>query len=174
MRDDVVIGLAASGATPFTVAAVEAARAAGALTIGVANTPGARLLHVCAHPILIDTGAEPIAGSTRLKAGTAQKVALNLISTLIMVRLGKVYGGLMVHMRPTNEKLRGRAARMIMSIAGVGEDSAREALANADGDVKLAALLAGGLDSAAARALLDRHDGNLRLALSEAASRRSS
>lgn len=167
--NDIVIGLAASGETPFTVAALEAARAAGALTIGITNTPNATLLQVCDHPILIDTGAEAIAGSTRLKAGTTQKVALNLISTLIMVRLGRVYRGLMVDMRPTNAKLRRRAARMVMTITGANEDAASQALAGADGDVKLAALLVRGLDRGAAQSLLDKHDGNLRSALDEAA-----
>jgi len=167
--DDVVIGLAASGETAFTVAALDAARAAGALTIGIANTPGARLLSVCDHPILLDTGPEPIAGSTRLKAGTAQKVVLNLLSTLIMVRLGRVYGGLMVHMRPTNEKLRRRAERMVMRIGACDEHAARAALAQAEGDVKLAVLIAGAVEIEVARALLEKHDGNLRSALREAA-----
>jgi N-acetylmuramic acid 6-phosphate etherase len=169
--DDVVIGLAASGATPFTVAAVEAAREAGALTLGVANTPGSRLLTASAHPILLDTGAEPVAGSTRLKAATAQKAALNLISTLIMVRLGKVYRGLMVHMRPTNEKLRRRAERMVMTITDCEAAAAAEALVKAQGDVKLAALLACGMEAERAAALLQKHDGNLRLAMAEAAPR---
>lgn len=167
--NDVVIGLAASGETVFTIAALEAARAAGALTIGVANTPKATLLNACDHPILIDTGAEAIAGSTRLKAGTAQKVVLNLISTLIMVRLGRVYRGLMVDMRPTNAKLRRRAARMVMTITGASQETSEQALANAGDDVKLAALLVQGLDRKAAQALLDKHDGNLRSALKEAA-----
>jgi N-acetylmuramic acid 6-phosphate etherase len=172
-RNDVVIGLAASGETAFTIAALEAARAQGALTIAIANTPGSRLLSACDHPILVDTGAEPVAGSTRLKAGTAQKVVLNLISTQIMVRLGRVYAGLMVHMRPTNAKLRRRAVRMVMSITGVSENAAGETLAKADGDVKLAVLLTHGLDAPSGRALLTKHDGNLRSALSEAAAQRA-
>lgn len=163
--NDVVIALAASGATPFTVAAARAARAAGALTIGVANTPHAPLLRACERPILIDTGPEPIAGSTRFKAGTAQKVVLNLLSTLIMVRLGRVYRGLMVDMRPSNEKLRRRAVRMVMTITGCEEAEAREALMGANSDVKLAVLLRRGLDAGKGRALLDAHGGNLRAAL---------
>lgn len=163
--NDVVIALAASGATPFTVAAAEAARAAGVLTIGIANTPNAPLLRACERPILVDTGAEPIAGSTRFKAGTAQKVVLNLLSTLIMVRLGRVYRGLMVDMRASNEKLRRRAVRMVMTITGCAEEEARAALINADHDIKLAVLLRGGLDAEAARALLSTHQGNLRQAL---------
>jgi N-acetylmuramic acid 6-phosphate etherase len=166
--NDVLIGLAASGETAYTIAALEAARVAGALTIGIANTPNATLLNACEHPILVDTGAEAIAGSTRLKAGTTQKVVLNLISTLIMVRLGRVYRGLMVDMRPTNAKLRRRAARMVMSITRANQEAAEQALADAGDDVKLAVLLVRGLDRAAAQALLDKHDGNLRSALNEA------
>lgn len=166
--DDVAIGLAASGTTPFTVGALESARARGALTVGIANNAGAPLLQVCAHPILLDTGAEPIAGSTRLKAGTAQKVALNLFSTLAMVRLGRVYRGLMVHMTPTNAKLRQRAAHMVATITGCAKDAATAALAEADGDVKLAVLLALGAGAADARALLAKHDGNLRAAIGDA------
>jgi N-acetylmuramic acid 6-phosphate etherase len=165
--DDVVIALAASGATPFTIGAVEAARRRGALTIGVANNPNAPLLHASAHPILVATGAEPIAGSTRLKAGTAQKVVLNLFSTLLMIRLGRVYRGFMVHMRPSNEKLRRRAADMVAAITGCSQEAAAAALKSADGDVKRAVLLACGLRGSDAEALLQKHDGNLRLALAE-------
>jgi N-acetylmuramic acid 6-phosphate etherase len=168
-RNDVVIGVAASGRTPFTIAALEAARAQSALTIGIANAPGSRLLTVCDHPILLDTGPEVIAGSTRMKAGTAQKAALNLLSTMIMVRLGRVYGGLMVDMRPTNEKLRRRAERMVMAIAGCEEAVARAALTDAGGDVKVAALIASGRGVEAARALLEKHAGNLRAAMRDGA-----
>src|SRR6185436_4427867 len=102
--NDVVIGLAASGNTPFTVGAVKAAKQRGAMTVGIASNPGSQLLTESDHPILIETGAEPIAGSTRLKAGTAQKVVLNLFSTMVMVRLGRVYAGMMVDMRATTAK----------------------------------------------------------------------
>ena len=166
--DDVVIGLAASGNTPYTVAAVKAAKARGALTVGIANNPATQLLAASDHPILLDTGPEIIAGSTRLKAGTAQKAALNLLSTLLMVRLGRVYGGLMVHMRPTNEKLRRRGVQMIARIVGCQEDAAAAAFAKADGDVKLGVLIARGADRARGEALLEKHDGNLRAALAEA------
>jgi len=168
---DVVIGLAASGDTPFTVSALEAARARGALTVGIANNPGSPLLETSDHPLLIETGAEAIAGSTRLKAGTAQKVALNLFSTLTMLRLGKVYRGLMVHMRPVNEKLRRRSVQIVSSVAGVSDAAAAAALAKSDGDVKHAALIALGADPAAAPYLLDKHAGNLRAAIAEIASR---
>lgn len=165
--DDVVIGVAASGATPFTVAAIQRARQLGALTVGIANNPGSPLLAASDHPVLIETGAEAIAGSTRLKAGTAQKVALNLFSTMAMVRMGKVYRGMMVHMRPTNDKLRRRAVQMVQTIAGCGEVAAATALADGDWDVKLAVLLARGSDVGEAKRLLERHAGNLRLAMAE-------
>ena len=169
--DDVVIGIAASGNTPFTVAAIKTARQRGALTLGIANNAGSQLLAASEHPILVETGAEAVAGSTRLAAGTSQKVVLNLFSTMAMVRLGKVYRGLMVHMRPTNEKLRRRAAQMVVTLVGCTEDVAVDAMAKADGDVKLAVLLARGVESGAAQALLTKHEGNLRGALAEIGAR---
>lgn len=165
--NDVVLGLAASGNTPFTVAALMAARARGALTVGIANNPGSKLLAVSDHPVLIETGAEPIAGSTRLKAGTAQKVALNLFSTAAMMQLGRVYRGMMVHMRPTNEKLRLRAEQMVVEITGCVPRVAADALAKGKGDVKLAILIVNGLDPEAAEIALARYGGNLRGAMSE-------
>ena len=104
--DDVVIGIAASGTTPYTIGVLRAASAAGAVTIAVANNPGAPLFEVARHRIMVETGTEAIAGSTRMKAGTAQKIVLNLFSTALMVKLGRVYRGLMVHMRARNAKLR--------------------------------------------------------------------
>jgi N-acetylmuramic acid 6-phosphate etherase len=165
--NDVVLGLAASGNTPFTVAAVKTARQHGAMTVGIANNPGSQLLQASDHPILVETGEEPVAGSTRLKAGTAQKVVLNLFSTLVMVRLGKVYRGLMVNMRPTNEKLRRRAVQMVVTITSCEADVAAAAVANSEGDVKLAVLLAFGVEKGAANALLEKHQGNLRSAMAE-------
>ena len=162
---DVVIGLAASGATAFTLACLEESGRRGALTIGVANSPGAPLLGAAVHPILVETGAEAIAGSTRMKAGTAQKVVLNLFSTLLMVRLGRVYRGLMVDMLARNAKLRHRAERMLATITGRDGEAVRRALEEAGGKVKLAVLVLEGLDRAAAEALLDRHGGQLRAAL---------
>ena len=106
--DDCIIGLAASGKTRFTCAALEAAKDAGALTIGISNNPDTGLLECAAYPVVLNTGAEALAGSTRLKAGTAQKICLNLISTQLMARLGYVKDGLMTHMIPANEKLRRR------------------------------------------------------------------
>ncbi|HEX5006839.1 MAG TPA: N-acetylmuramic acid 6-phosphate etherase, partial [Hyphomonadaceae bacterium] len=165
--NDVVIGVAASGATPFTVAALKEARDRGALTVGIASNRGSHLLHASEYPILIETGAEPIAGSTRLKAGTAQKVVLNLFSTMLMVRLGRIYRGLMVHMRPTNEKLRRRAAQMVVTLTGCTTEGATAALVKADGDVKLAVLIAKGLAPDTAKTLLERTGGNLRRAIAE-------
>lgn len=111
--DDTLIGLAASGSTPFTCKAIAAGNDAGALTIGIANNPDTALLHAAQCPILLHTGAEAVAGSTRLKAGTAQKICLNLISTLTMTRLGKVRHGLMVDMVAGNDKLRQRQQRIL-------------------------------------------------------------
>jgi N-acetylmuramic acid 6-phosphate etherase len=122
---DVVIGVAASGRTPFTLAAVRAAAGSGALTVALAGSSGSPLLEAAAHPLLVETGAEVLAGSTRMKAGTAQKIALNTLSTAIMMRLGHVHDGLMVGMRPTNGKLRRRAAEMVARIADVEPERRR-------------------------------------------------
>jgi N-acetylmuramic acid 6-phosphate etherase len=165
--DDVVIGVAASGRTPFTIAALDEARARGAQTIGISNNGGAPLLEACSHPILADTGEEVIAGSTRMKAGTAQKIVLNLLSTLIMVRLGRVYGGLMVDMRATNAKLRRRSEIMVSQITDCSDATAAEAIRLANGDLKAAVLIALGADSAQAQEALKQSDGNLRQALAE-------
>ena len=158
---DVVIALAASGATPYALTCAGMARARWALTIGIANSPGAPLLAACDHAILIETGAEPIAGSTRLKAGTSQKVVLNLLSTLIMVRLGRVWRGQMVDMVARNEKLRRRAVRMVRGLTGATDDAARDALAQAGGKAKLAILLLHGMDPDEASARLAAAGGQL-------------
>jgi N-acetylmuramic acid 6-phosphate etherase len=163
---DVVIGIAASGNTPFAVAALEYARETGALAIGVYNNRGGRMAEVADVHVLIETGAELLAGSTRLKAGTAQKVVLNCISTGIMVRLGFVYCGLMVEMRPTNAKLQQRARRMVAELADCGEDAAAAALAEAGDSIKLATvMLVKGLSRSEAEALLRAGGGTLRGAL---------
>lgn len=164
-RDDVVIGIAASGGTPFTLACLEAARQAGACTIAVANSAGGAILQAADHPILVETGAEVIAGSTRMKAGTAQKVVLNLLSSLVMVRLGHVHDGLMVDMQARNAKLRLRAERMVMEITGASLAAAQCALDLCGGRVKPAVLAVGGLDVAAAEAALAASGGSLRQAL---------
>lgn len=162
---DVVVGVAASGSTRFTVAAVGAARARGAATIAMANNPNAPLLDAADHAILLDTGAEPVAGSTRMKAGTAQKVALNLLSTLAMIRLGGVYDGMMVDVQMTNAKLRDRGRRMVAQIADCDDDTAAAALERTGNRVKAAVLVARGMDTASADALLAEAGGRLRQAL---------
>jgi len=166
-RHDVAIGIAASGATPFTVAALEQARVQGATTVGVACNAGSPLLAAAEFPILLPTGAEVVSGSTRMKAGTAQKVFCNLFSTLLMMRLGRVYRGLMVDMRATNDKLRRRARRMVEQLTGCSGADASEALDRAGGDLKLAVMLVSGFGPDAAREALDRHGGNLGAALAE-------
>jgi N-acetylmuramic acid 6-phosphate etherase len=167
--DDVLLALAASGATPYTVACAEAARAHGALTIGIANAPGAPLLLASEHAILIETGPEAIAGSTRMKAGTAQKAALTVFSTLLMVRLGRVWRGRMVDMQARNDKLRRRALRMLRDLSGADEPAATRALEAAGGKVKTAVLVLRGLSPMEAEAALARHGGHLRAALEASA-----
>jgi N-acetylmuramic acid 6-phosphate etherase len=163
--DDIVIGIAASGATPFTVAAISAARDAGALTIAVANVPRSLLLLAAEHGILCETGAEVIAGSTRMKAGTAQKIVLNLFSTLLMIRLGRVYRGMMVAMRPTNAKLKRRSVAMVAHLLDMRRQDAERWLVAAGGDIKRAVLMARGASSAEADRLLVATGQNLREAL---------
>jgi N-acetylmuramic acid 6-phosphate etherase len=163
---DAFVGIAASGRTPFTVAALRAARAAGAFTVGIANVEGTPLLRAAEAPIWLDTGPEVLAGSTRLAAGTAQKAALNLISTAALVRLGGAYGNLMVGMRPLNAKLRRRAAAMVARAAGVDEARAAGALADAGGDLRVAVVVArAGVDPDRARAALDARGQRVREAL---------
>lgn len=164
---DVVLGVAASGTTPYTLGLLSGAKENGALTIGIANSPGTRLLAVAEFPILAATGAEAIAGSTRLKAGTAQKVILNLFSTLLMMRLHRVYRGRMVDLEITSAKLGRRARRIVSELAGVEESQAEALLRAANGSVRRALLLARGLQPAAAEILLERHRGNLRAAFAE-------
>ncbi|WP_083514248.1 N-acetylmuramic acid 6-phosphate etherase [Bradyrhizobium manausense] len=166
---DVVIAVAASGTTPFTVAALQQAGSCGAVTVGVANNPGTVLLASAKFPILIETGRELIAGSTRMKAGTAQKVVLNLISSGIMLRLGRVYRGMMVNMQPTNAKLKRRAEAMVAQIAERDPLHAARALEQAEGNVKTAVLLALGVSRAEAETILKDGDGNLRRVFAELA-----
>lgn len=162
---DVLIVLAASGATAYALGAAQAAGAAGALVVGVANNPGAPLLDAAHHPILLDTGAELIAGSTRMKAGTAQRALLTTLSSAIMVRLGRVHDGYMVDLQATNEKLRRRSLRVVRAISRCDEASARDALGQADGHVKLAILIARGAEPPEAKGALDAAAGHLRAAM---------
>src|SRR3954452_10712628 len=164
---DVVIAVAASGTTPFTVAALQQAGTLGAVTIGIAYNRGTPLLASAKFPTLVETGRELIAGSTRMKAGTAQKIVLNLISSGIMLRLGRVYRGLMVNMAPTNTKLKRRAEAMVAQIAQCDPTQATGSLAQAEGDIKTAVLLARGLDRAEAEIILKKCGGNLRRVFAE-------
>lgn len=167
---DVLIGVSASGRTRYTVAAADVAAKAGATVIGIASNMPSPLLSVATHPIHLATGAEVIAGSTRMGAGTAQKSALGLLSTLAQIRLGNVYGDMMVNVQANNEKLRQRAIGIVCKIARVGEDRAAEALRQTSGHIKPAVLLcAGAKDLAAAEHLLRDKQNNLQLALEQLA-----
>ena len=164
-KNDVVIGVAASGKTPFTLGALQEANTMGALTIGIANNPDTPILSESNHAILAQTGSEIIAGSTRMKAGTAQKAILNMLSTAIMTRLGHVYKGFMVDMIVSNNKLEGRAINMICKIANCSHDIAKASLNDANKNIKTAILIALGQSSADAQGILEQSDGNLRNAL---------
>jgi N-acetylmuramic acid 6-phosphate etherase len=170
---DVVIAVAASGTTPFTLACMREAKQRGALTIGIANNRGTPLLEEADHPIFLDTGPEPIAGSTRMKAGTAQKIALNLLSTLLMISLGRVYDGLMVDVQAVNEKLVRRSEDMLVRLTDCTRPAARDALRRAQGSVKLAVMLLNCCDVEKGVRLIDRAGGRLRSAL-EAVRKRDS
>lgn len=163
---DVVILLAASGTTPYVMGALDAARAAGALTIGISNNAGAPVAGQAQLGITLNTGSEIISGSTRLKAGTSQKIALNTLSSAIMVKLNKVYGNLMVDVHPTNAKLYRRAVHLTMRATGADEETARRTLQACDFSVKVAivAILAG-VDVEQAAGRLARTQGSVRMAL---------
>jgi N-acetylmuramic acid 6-phosphate etherase len=165
---DAVVGLSASGATPFVLGGVAEAADVGALTVGISCNAGSALSSAVDVAIELLVGPELIAGSTRLKSGTAQKVVLNAISTITMVRLGKTYRNLMVDVRPSNAKLRDRSARIVRLITGADERAVLEALGAVDGDTKAAiVMIRQDLPPAAARALLRRCQGSLRAALGE-------
>ena len=164
---DVVIAVAASGTTPFTIGALRSAAARGAVSIAVANNRGAPLFEPARHRILIETGIEVLAGSTRMQAGTAQKIVLNIFSTAVMVKLGRVYRGLMVNMRASNAKLLHRAVVIVSQIVGCTEDDAAKFVQRADGDVKIAVLLGLGWEQTEATEALLKHDGNLRSVINE-------
>ena len=163
---DAVVGISASGRTPYVVGALDAAAEAGALTVALVAVHDSVLARGADHELAVVVGPEFVAGSTRLKAGTAQKLVLNTISTVAMIRLGKTYGDLMVDVRPLNEKLAARARRIVCVATGVSDDEAGQALAAADGSAKVAivALLAG-VDAPTARARLERSGGHIRAAL---------
>jgi N-acetylmuramic acid 6-phosphate etherase len=162
---DVIIAVAASGTTPFTLACMREAKRRGALAIGIANNRSTPLLIEADCPIWLDTGPEPIAGSTRMKAGTAQRVALNLLSTLVMIRLGRVHEGLMVDVQAINAKLVGRSENILRRLSGRSEEEVRDALQSAGGNVKTAMLILHGCTAEKAAALLEEAGGRLRTAL---------
>jgi N-acetylmuramic acid 6-phosphate etherase len=162
---DVVIAVAASGTTPFTLACLREAKKLGALTIGIANNRDTPILQEADHAIWLDTGPEPIAGSTRMKAGTAQRVALNLLSSLVMIRLGHVHQGLMVDVQPTNAKLARRREDILRRLTGRNDRDVADALRRAGGDVKAAVLLLHGCSVDEATNLLEETRGRLRDAL---------
>jgi N-acetylmuramic acid 6-phosphate etherase len=166
-QDDAVVGIAASGTTPFTIAGIAYARDRGAFTVGIANNPGAPLLSAAEVGIVLTTPPEVLAGSTRLAAGTAQKVALNALSTAVLVRLGGAYGNLMVGMKPQNAKLRARALRMIMQATGCAEAEAKSALERGGGIREAIVMLLSGCSPAQARARLAQNHNRIRESLDD-------
>ncbi|MFB6778963.1 N-acetylmuramic acid 6-phosphate etherase [Streptomyces sp. NPDC056352] len=167
--DDTVVGVSASGRTPYAIGAVEHARAKGALTIGLSCNADSALGAAAEHPIEVVVGPELLTGSTRLKAGTAQKLVLNMLSTITMIRLGKTYGNLMVDVRASNEKLRARSRRIVSLATGASDAEIEAALAATDGEVKNAILaILGQVDGPTAATLLSASDGHLRAALAAA------
>ncbi|MER7465698.1 N-acetylmuramic acid 6-phosphate etherase [Streptomyces sp. NPDC097981] len=164
--EDTVIGISASGRTPYAIGAVEFARTRGALTVGLSCNAGSALAAAAEHGIEVVVGPELLTGSTRLKAGTAQKLVLNLVSTITMIRLGKTYGNLMVDLRASNEKLRARSRRIVALATGAPDEEIEAALDATGGEVKQAVLvLLGGVDGPAAAELLTASHGHLREAL---------
>ncbi|MEU6348626.1 N-acetylmuramic acid 6-phosphate etherase [Streptomyces sp. NPDC047072] len=163
---DSVVGVSASGRTPYAVAAVQHARARGALTIGLSCNARSPLAAAADHGIEVVVGPELLTGSTRLKAGTAQKLVLNMLSTITMIRLGKTYGNLMVDVRASNEKLRARSHRIVTLATGADDEEVERALAATDGEVKNAILtILADVDGPTAARLLEESGGHLRAAL---------
>jgi N-acetylmuramic acid 6-phosphate etherase len=164
--DDAVVVVSASGSTPFALGAARAAAAAGAFTASVVCVPHSELAAVCEREVMVFVGPEVLAGSTRLKAGTAQKLVLNTISTASMIRLGKTYAGLMVGVVAANEKLRERVRRIVAEATGAPSEEIEAALVAAEGDTKVAIVsMLAGIDAPDARARLDGAGGNVREAL---------
>ena len=164
--DDAVVGVSASGRTPYVTGALASAAAAGALTACVVSAPDSELARICEHELAVVVGPEFVAGSTRLKAGTAQKLVLNTISTLAMIRLGKTFGDLMIDVAATNEKLRARARRAVELATGASDEDVDGALAAAGGNAKIAIVsLLAGIDASSATERLERAAGDVREAL---------
>ncbi|MEU1706526.1 N-acetylmuramic acid 6-phosphate etherase [Streptomyces sp. NPDC005706] len=165
--EDTVVGISASGRTPYAVGAVEHARAVGALTVGLSCNEHSALAAAAEHGIEVVVGPELLTGSTRLKAGTAQKLVLNMLSTITMIRLGKTYGNLMVDVRASNAKLRARSRRIVSLATGAPDEEIERALTEAGGEVKNAILIVlAGVDGRTAARLLEESGGHLRSALS--------
>jgi N-acetylmuramic acid 6-phosphate etherase len=166
---DSVVGVSASGRTPYVVGAIAAASDAGALTACIVSVQGSELAQLADHEIAVVVGPEFLAGSTRLKAGTAQKLVLNTLSTLVMIRLGKTYGNLMVDVSATNEKLRARVRRIVRAATGASPERVDEALEAANGRAKVAIVsLLAGVDAGEAEAMLASAGGSIRLAVEAA------
>jgi N-acetylmuramic acid 6-phosphate etherase len=165
-RNDAVVGISASGRTPYVLGAIEAARASGARTIGIVSVEASELARSVDHEIPVVVGPEFLAGSTRLKAGSAQKLVLNAISTISMIRLGKTFGNLMVDVNATNEKLRARVLRIVETATGVSGPGAESAIAAAGGNAKVAIVsLLANIDATEARGRLESAGGSIRVAL---------
>lgn len=163
---DAVVGISASGRTPYVLGALRTAAARGALTAAIASAPDSELGRLADHEIVVVVGPEVLTGSTRLKAGTAQKLVLNTISTIVMIRLGKTFGNLMVDVYATNEKLRARVRRIVREATGAPPEAVDRALAEAGGEAKVAIVtLLAGIDADSARARLAAAQGAVRTAL---------
>jgi N-acetylmuramic acid 6-phosphate etherase len=164
--EDIVVGVSASGRTPYVLGAIETAASSGARTACVVSAPGSALEQAVEHPIVVVVGPEFLAGSTRLKAGTAQKLVLNMLSTIAMIRLGKTFGNLMVDVSASNEKLRARVRRIVRTATSSPPEDVDAALAAADGDAKVAIVsLLAGVEADEARARLEGSGQSIRLAL---------
>lgn len=162
---DAIIGIAASGSTPYTMRALELSRERGAFTVGICNNPDGKILSLAECGIYLESAPEVVAGSTRMGAGTAQKAALNILSTLVMNKLGRLFDNLMVGMRAENIKLHGRAIRIVTHIASCEEAQAKAALEQSDFDIRTAVLVVKGHTPTRAKEILALSNGNLRTAL---------
>ncbi len=167
-KQDMLIGLAASGRTPYVLGGLRYAAELGALSVAIVCNPQSAMAAAASLAIELVTGPEVLTGSTRMRAGTAQKLVLNMISTSVMVKMGKVYGNLMVDVQPTNQKLRARAVRIVVESTGVAAETAQTLLEQADWQVKTAVVMAlTGGDATTARAQLAAHQGHIRAAIAE-------
>jgi len=170
-ENDVVIGLSASGQTPYVIGALEASKLKGAKTISIISNPvelSQKIARLSDIVIPVITGPEVIRGSTRMKAGTAQKLVLNMISTTVMVKLGRIYGNMMIMVKPLNKKLRERAIKIVSEIAGVDKNTAEQAYNMSNNDVRIAVLLALGIkDVPTALKILEKNEWNLRKSINE-------